>query len=323
MEQRKLIGFGKSTFSITLPKSWVRKNKLRKGDDISVQETARNSLEIIPKSSLSEQQREIAIEIGNRGLKEITRLLVSAYLNGYTRITINGPNAGKVSYIRKKVHELVAAEIMEVTSNKIIIHVFWDVKSLNLRSITNRIEQITKTMFRETIDMFETPSDFADVVEKSYEVQRQTLLAKRAIINALIDSDIAYKFNVSSLELCYLSFLIHYLDKIAEYIADMAKILHETNLLRRMSPKAKEEIKSMLEEVYQNYELALESYNNMDENKAHSVVNRFTHLDEITRRLREKYMQTWMPSFCGYIRRALTKTRDIAFIIINLKNAPR
>lgn len=29
-----MIGFGKATFSVTLPKTWVRKNKLKKGDTI-------------------------------------------------------------------------------------------------------------------------------------------------------------------------------------------------------------------------------------------------------------------------------------------------
>ncbi|MBI2546127.1 hypothetical protein HYV81_03025 [Candidatus Woesearchaeota archaeon] len=323
MEQRKLIGFGKATFSVTLPKTWIRKNRLKKGDTLSVQETSRNSIEIIPKLEADEKQRSIDIEMENKGVKEVTRLLVSAYLNGYTHVTIKGSNAGKVQYIRKKVHELIAAEVMEVTSNTIVIHIFWDVKSLNLRSMINRIEQITKTIFKETNEMCDGACDIQDILEKSYEVQRQTLLAKRAITNALVDSDVAYKFNASSLELCYTAFLIHYLDKIAEYIAGMSKILCETNLLKRLSPKAKAEIQHVLEEVYNNYERALIAYNTMDESMANTVVDEFTHYDKIIRNIREKYMQTWMPTFCGYIRRIITKTRDIGFIVINLENAPK
>jgi phosphate uptake regulator len=36
MEQRKLIALGKSSYAITLPKDWVDRNSLEKGDFISV-----------------------------------------------------------------------------------------------------------------------------------------------------------------------------------------------------------------------------------------------------------------------------------------------
>ncbi|MDO8656313.1 MAG: AbrB/MazE/SpoVT family DNA-binding domain-containing protein, partial [Nanoarchaeota archaeon] len=38
MEYRKLISFGKSSFVVSLPKSWVIQNKLKKGDLIYMEE---------------------------------------------------------------------------------------------------------------------------------------------------------------------------------------------------------------------------------------------------------------------------------------------
>ena len=35
---RKLIGFGKNSYVVSLPKQWVEKNKLNKGDLISIDE---------------------------------------------------------------------------------------------------------------------------------------------------------------------------------------------------------------------------------------------------------------------------------------------
>ena len=36
MDVRKLISFGKGSYIISMPKTWVEKNKLKKGDFISV-----------------------------------------------------------------------------------------------------------------------------------------------------------------------------------------------------------------------------------------------------------------------------------------------
>ena len=38
MEFRKLISFGKTSFVMSLPKGWVVKNKLKKGDLIALEE---------------------------------------------------------------------------------------------------------------------------------------------------------------------------------------------------------------------------------------------------------------------------------------------
>jgi len=86
MDKRKIILFGKSAYCLTLPQAWVKKNNFKKGDLLGVQETHRNSLELIPQ------------------------------------------NTGKAASIRKYVHEFIAAEVMDVTPDKIVINVLWNTK---------------------------------------------------------------------------------------------------------------------------------------------------------------------------------------------------
>ena len=42
MEYRKLISFGKSSFVVSLPKSWIKQNKLKKGDLIHFEDEGNN-----------------------------------------------------------------------------------------------------------------------------------------------------------------------------------------------------------------------------------------------------------------------------------------
>src|SRR3989344_1900199 len=84
MELRKLIGFGKATFSITLPKKWVKENALVKGDLILIQEKSPEKLEISPK--LTEQPeliKEATLNMNEKNLKELERELITAYINDY------------------------------------------------------------------------------------------------------------------------------------------------------------------------------------------------------------------------------------------------
>ncbi|MBS3134491.1 AbrB/MazE/SpoVT family DNA-binding domain-containing protein, partial [Candidatus Woesearchaeota archaeon] len=49
MEHRNLIKFGNSSFVISLPKDWIDRNKLKKGDAIFIEQNGSENLIIIPK----------------------------------------------------------------------------------------------------------------------------------------------------------------------------------------------------------------------------------------------------------------------------------
>ncbi len=265
MEERKLIQFGKSAFCITLPQTWLKKNRINKGDSLSVQETLRNSLEIMPVHGASEEAHELSIDISGKSTDEIIQLLLSTYLNGYTVVVLHGPNAGKVAFVRKHVHEFIAAEIMEVTSNKIVIHIFWDISTIHLQSIIMRIGYITRSIFSETIELIDSERDITDIREKGLEVQRQVLLARRAIKYALNNSAVAHKFNLSSLELLYVSYIIYFFGMVADYILKIAQIIDHAKLNQFKNlltdQNAKKELKALIQRTSDYYKKVLDTYN--------------------------------------------------------------
>ena len=48
MEYRKLMAFGNSSFIVSVPKAWVEKNRLKKGDVLMVEQKP-NELILAPK----------------------------------------------------------------------------------------------------------------------------------------------------------------------------------------------------------------------------------------------------------------------------------
>ncbi|MFH0978037.1 MAG: hypothetical protein V1837_01915 [Candidatus Woesearchaeota archaeon] len=325
-DERKLIKFGKSAFCITVPHTWLKKNRIKKGDSLSVQETLRNSLEIMPRYSSSKDAEELLIDISGKSTDEIIQLLLSTYLNGYTLITLRGPNAGKMEFVRKHVHEFIAAEIMEVTSDRIVIQVFWDIKTINLNSIIIRIGHITKSIFSETIELVDSETNVTDIVEKGFEVQRQVLLARRAIQSALNNSVTAHKFNLSSLELLYISYIIYFFGMTGDYIVKVAKIIDKAKLNKSKDllkdQNSKKELKALIQRTSDYYGKVIDTYN--QHNKlVKFVFSEYADFEDSIDEFRRKNLQVWAPLLAEYLKMIVFKIKETEFTMISMENAPK
>ena len=69
MEFRKLIKFGKSSFVISLPKKWLEKNKLKKGDLLYVSENE-NGLSLTSKDN---EKKEFKVNDSERKVLQVSR----------------------------------------------------------------------------------------------------------------------------------------------------------------------------------------------------------------------------------------------------------
>lgn len=309
-----------------MPHTWLKKNNVKKGDSLSVQETTRNSLEVMPVNNSIDEGHELTIDITEKSTDEIIQLLLSTYLNGYTIITFRGPNTGKVAFVRKHVHEFIAAEIMEVTSNKIIIHIFWDIHNINLNSIITRIGHITKSIFVETIEMIDHGNNIQDITEKGLEVQRQVLLARRAIKYALNHSATAHKFNLSSLELLYVSYIIYFFGMIGDYILKITKIIDKARLNKfkdlLKDQNAQKELKELLQRSCDYYGKVIEEYNKHNKS-VKFVFSEYADFEDSIDEFRAKNIQFWAPVLAEYLKMLIFKIKETEFIMISMENAPK
>ena len=89
MEYRKLISFGKNSFVISLPKSWVRQNNLQKGVLIYVEEQENNLLlSLGSKQETVEKVKEIPAD--GKSVRRLKREIISAYIKDYKTIVLFG-----------------------------------------------------------------------------------------------------------------------------------------------------------------------------------------------------------------------------------------
>lgn len=322
MEQRKVIKFGKSAFCMTLPHTWVKKHRIKKGDSLNVQETLRNSLEIFPKTVNTNTSSSLSIDITKKSTDEIIQLILATYLNGYTTLTLKGSNTGKVGYLREHIHEFIAAEIMEVTTERIVIHVFWDIETINLEKILRRIDHIIRSIFEETKDLLDAKSRISDIKEKGDEIRRQVLLAKRAITYALNNSSTALQFNLSSLDLYYISYISYFSGKIGEYLPIISEKIESNMSAEKIDETGKEEFSALLTQAYKYYEEIMDVYNK--KNKGQQFV--ISEYQEFYNKIQEFQSQNtpmWKNLIGEYLMLLVRTIKEMEFVMINLENAPK
>ena len=322
MEQRKVIQFGKSALCMTLPHAWTKKHQIRKGDLINVQETLRNSLELFPAVAEMKPSSSLTIDISGRTTDEIIQLILATYLNGYTVVTLKGSNKGKVAYLREHIHEFIAAEIMEVTSDTIVIHVFWDVETINLNTILRRIDHIIRSIFEETKDILQEKVRTNDIKEKGNEIQRQVLLGKRAITYALNNSSTALKFNLSSLELYYLSYIIYFSGRIAEYIPFIAESIEAADFEKEITQEEKEEFTEIFTRAYQYYKKVMDVYNKRNQGQKF-VLSEYEEFHKEIEAYRQRNGNAKKPIPGEYLMLLVRTIKEMEFTMINLENSPK
>ena len=123
MSYRKLVKFGNSSYILSLPKAWIVKHNLDKGDLISVLEED-GYLRLEPGVSKKEDPiRELVINVDCD--LPVWQKLISAYINNYDVINLVGKNiSSKSEEIRELVGRLVALELVQQSPKKITLKSF-------------------------------------------------------------------------------------------------------------------------------------------------------------------------------------------------------
>jgi phosphate uptake regulator len=198
MDVRKLIGFGKGSFVISLPKNWVDANKLSKGALITVEESKAGLLLSPGSDATRKEENKITINVAHKDLPTIKSEIITAYLNDFDTIELlfkdlpkNGPK------IKEIIRDLAGLEILEQTSHRLVAKDLLDINEISLQSIIRRMDLITRGMIEDTITCIEKKSDPDSVSQRDAEVNRLHFLAFRVIRKALSNPRYARAVNLA------------------------------------------------------------------------------------------------------------------------------
>ena len=184
MVLRKVIKFGRSSFVISLPSSWVSRNKISKGDVIDVIEEPGSLIIEATETLQKTPRREIIIKIKNE--KEIKSRIVSAYVNNYDRIILSSPkmsdHATKIRYISAG---LMGLEVLEETENKIIIEDYTNLKHININSTLKRMQRTLESMMADSLKFMDGKPTEDMIFNKEADLNKLTFFLFKILKKAL------------------------------------------------------------------------------------------------------------------------------------------
>lgn len=250
MESRKLIGFGKNSFVISIPKSWITANNLKKGDTVFV-DTLQDSINISFKSDEKKEVRTAFVDAKkNKSIKQIKTEIVSAYLNNYNVIEIKGDLKTSAKIIKEVIKDLAGMEIMELSSDRIIARDLLDEKNVSILNLIRRLDMSIRSMLDDAIASIDKDVNYyEDIFQRDQDINRMVFLAYRVMRNCLIDYKMSIELGLSNLDVLKYWLIIMRLEKIGDQCKRIARSLRYIDL----NKKETEELKTIYTSIKSEY----------------------------------------------------------------------
>jgi phosphate uptake regulator len=189
MDIRKLQRTGGGTYILSLPKKWIEKYSLEKGDSFALFEQE-NGLFITPKfEEKKEKQMETTAD------EFVSRKIMTSYTYGYTSVKIVGTLTNDIRFsIRDTVDKLLGYEIIDEKEKTILIQDLLNPSELPTTKALKREYFLVSSMHKDLTMAIATKTfELADdIIARDSEVDKLYFLIIRQLRSALQNTGFPY-----------------------------------------------------------------------------------------------------------------------------------
>ncbi|MEM3712876.1 MAG: phosphate uptake regulator PhoU, partial [Thermoproteota archaeon] len=323
---------GKSTYIVSLPKSWVNRMKLSAGDQLVISEN-NGSLVITPKGAVKpERPVEAIVKISHEDNSDaIMRKIIALYLVGYNVIKIRTSGENITSLQRNLIKDLVRRKLVGVetisdSENEIVLQTLVSYPELSIENALRRMCLITTSMHKDALQALkESDKKLAqDVIALDDEVDRFSLYVIRQLKIAVQNEKMLREIGLSNPKDCLgYRIIVKFVERIADHavkIAENAMVIGgsiETPILKRIS-----EMSLLSLSIFNDAVKSLYERNYLLADSVISKAKIASPLEsELTRLISRKLKATQISSLrmiIESIRRTIEYASDIAEVVLNL-----
>ncbi|MGH1568717.1 MAG: PhoU domain-containing protein [Nitrosopumilus sp.] len=323
---RRLQVTGGSTYTVSLPKTWIDELQLKKNSNITLVKNRNDSITLFQEEK-SKKTNAIAL-IGKSDSKEsIRRKIIAMYLSGYKTIEIKTKGIEITSTHRGAIRDLVrttlmGTEIIEASSEKMTLQVLTQLAQLSFDVALKRMYITATNMHQEAIEsLIDRDSEHAEeVLKMDDEVDRFSLYLLRNLnlslenVQVLLDSGLEKPSDC----LGYRT-VVKCVERIADHAGLIAKKVKYLD--SPMDKKILKEIEEISKESLIVFENSITALSKRDYEMAEKVASSVTKVIEREKKL----MDSLKPSnntaiiklILEDIRRTAEYSRDISEITID------
>lgn len=235
MEIRKLQKIKGGSFTISLPKDWVEKRELKRGEQMAVSQEEDGSLRIYPVSAPVEKSYEVTLKLEDYpNLGALEYCVATYYIQGSNKINI--VSRQMIPAEHKKRLKLLrtglpGVEVAEEESDRLSFQVLIDPTAFALESLIEKTSSFSLHLQEDAVkSLLEHDLQLArEVMERSKEALRHYRITIRQVALSSLDKFIAKKVGVRDCQECVtfaliardLNRVVYHSSSIAAHLLDM------------------------------------------------------------------------------------------------------
>lgn len=274
MEIRKLQLIGGSSYMVSLPKEWVKDNRLKQGDEIYLQ-VEDSVITIYPRKFMEIQKiaRVEIPELPSYDEKFLRRYIYALYIQGLDEISIRDKklNARLVSKIGEIAKDLIGMEIIDAGDEHLKLKCLAGI-DFDMFGVVKRLTQIIKSMLATLQDGIYKKdfSSFRDIKNFEDDADRLYLLAVRQEHKLVREFSSPAKWNELRLILGIRT-VAKLLEEIADSLCDFSEYAKKTTT---------ESLTKHLKSLENSFNLMCAAYFNSNTETAESAIRNLEALEE-------------------------------------------
>ncbi len=278
MDQRKLIRLGNSSFAIALPKDWVDKAGLKKGDNIFITPNSNGELLIQPTPTKEANNKTALIDTENKKLNEIKNEIRVAYIKGYGLLQINGVKSKQdKDEIKKILKDFLSFEIINSDEKGLLVKDFFDLEDVKIANFIRRMDNNIKEIFDITAEEIKKDKiDLQKIKEAERideDVNKFYFLCSRIFMRGIDNPTTLSVLKTNSARLFNEWWIAFNLEALSDNIKYFLRGLQENN-----NKKLKQKIIETFLEHYEAYQTCMEAFYKESSSLALQTINMTTKL---------------------------------------------
>jgi phosphate uptake regulator len=290
---RKIQFTGKSSFSLNVPKDWVKRVGLRAQDSVVVMEEG-NSLVVTPLSRLEARGPQIDLFVDTPDPERGVRRVISAYLTGCEIIRIL-PRDGRLAVDYKESlkdavgRRTIGFEVIEDSLKELTFQALVTRPQVDIFAIVRRMYIISSNMLSDGLASLlqGDREEASSVVKADDDVDRFNFYASRALNQAVENHSLLRETGLQyRSEAVTAKTILKSIERVADHAVSIASL---TGKVSQIGGVDAERLRDELSTVSRIYEQSVSSFLNMNAIEAEQLLDQHGQLKEGRLRMRNEF----------------------------------
>ncbi|MDH5811049.1 MAG: phosphate uptake regulator PhoU [Candidatus Methanomethylicaceae archaeon] len=318
MVVRRLQRVGASTFTVALPKEWVKARGLGAKSEVDVQVLDDGNIRISTINSEKRKEREILIKEKETDAGFLIRKIMAAYIAGYDVIKLDLLEVGPEFEVRDKLRKIIknkmaGGEIVDESINSMTIQVILRPYEYPINKILMRMTSMVHNMILDVCKALASKNKniLLDVVERDDDIDKLYFMGSRWLSSIIEDKLSALDYDIKmGREVLEYRIIFRHVERVADHVCKISTIL--LDLIDKIDNNSTLVIKELLEKtgtIFVKSLNCLKSNNLLDANRViHDARSTVKSIEEVL----EKFGHSSSKEVLGTLAVIFDSTKRIA-----------